>query len=59
MDDGRCKTPSRFYQGLESNDENGVHCFERMLPTADHSENESEEVSKSGTGSPGKEEVTE
>lgn len=56
MDDGRCITPSRCYQGLESNE---VHCFERKLPTADHCENESEDESKSGRGPQGKEEATE
>lgn len=59
MDEERCKAPSRCYQGLESNDDNGEHYFERKLPTADHCANENEEDSKSGTGPQGKVEVTE
>lgn len=59
MDEERSKAPSRCYQGLESNNDDGVHCFERKLPTADPCENENEEDSKSETGPQGKEEATE
>ena len=59
MDERRYKTPSKCYQGLESNVDNWVYCSERKLPTADHCENESEGDLKSGTGPQGKEEAAE